>query len=170
MKNSAILGLFMLVTAGSSAVAEDSKTITINASNFYIGGGLGFNSLAGGSGRGFQLLGGYEFDFTLNGDILTSVELGYMDSGNFDASTFSPDASGRVSGKASGFWLSVVETVPVSKNIDALVRLGFDFGDDNGLMVGAGGAYNFNRSFALRTEYVVRDAVDSFQFNLLYNF
>ena len=170
MKRSVIFGLFMLASAGSSAVAEESKTITINASNFYIGGGLGFNSLAGGTGQGFQILGGYEFDFTLNGDILTAIELGYMDSGNFDATTFSPDASGRVSSKASGVWLNVVETVPVSKNIDALVRLGFDFGDDNGLMVGAGGAYNFNRHFALRSEYVVRDAVNSFQFNLLYSF
>ena len=170
MKRSVIFGLFMLASAGSPAIAEESKTITINASNFYIGGGLGFNTLAGGSGRGFQLLGGYEFDFTLNGDILTSIELGYMDSGNFSANTYSPDGSFKTSNKATGFWLSVVETVPVSKNIDALVRLGFDFGDDNGLMVGAGGAYNFNRHFALRSEYVVRDAVNSFQFNLLYSF
>jgi hypothetical protein len=170
MKRSAIFGLFMLLSAATVHAADEGKTITINASNFYIGGGLGFNTLAGGSGQGFQLLGGYEFDFTLNGDILTAVELGYMDTGNFDATTFSPDSSGRVSSKASGFWLSVVETVPVSKNIDALVRLGFDFGDDNGLMIGAGGAYNFNRHFALRTEYVVRDAVNSFQFNLLYSF
>ena len=170
MKRSAIFGLFMLVSAGSSAVAEESKTITINASNFYIGGGMGFNTLAGGSGTGFQILGGYEFDFTLNGDILTAIELGYMDSGSFSTNTYSPDGSFKTSSKATGVWLSVVETVPVSKNIDALVRLGFDFGDDNGLMVGAGGAYNFNRHFALRTEYVVRDAVNSFQFNLLYNF
>lgn len=170
MKRSTILALFMAFAANTASAAEQGGSITINTSNFYVGGGIGFNTLAGGSGTGFQLLGGYEFDFKLNDDISTALELGYMDSGSFDATTFSPDGTGRTSGKAKGLWLNVVETVPVSSKIDALVRLGLDFGDDNGLMAGAGFGYNFNQNFTLRTEYVVRDAVNSFQFNVLYNF
>ena len=37
-------------------------------------------------------------------------------------------------------------------------------------MAGAGMGYNFNRNWSLRSEYVVREAINSFQFNLLYGF
>ena len=93
-----------------------------------------------------------------------------MDSGSFTAKRFSPDASASVSSSADGVWLSVVESVPLSSNFEALARLGLDFGDDDGLLVGAGMGYHFNRNFTLRTEYVARDAINSFQFNLLYHF
>jgi hypothetical protein len=168
MKRSLLFSFLMFMS--TAAVSAEGSSVTLHANDFYLGGGIGFNSLAGGSGSGFQILGGYEFDFKLNGDISTAVELGYMDSGNFDATRFDPDSTGRVSSKAKGVWLNVVETFPIGNKVEGLARLGFDFGDDNGLMVGAGMGYNFNRNWLLRSEYVVRDAVNSFQFNLLFNF
>ena len=159
-----------LMLFSSIALAAQGGSITLQTSSFYLGGGLGFNSLSGGRGNGYQFLGGYEFAFKLNGDISTALELGYMDSGNFDGRVFSPDASGTVSGEAKGFWLNVVESFPIGNKVEGIARLGLDFGDDDGLMVGAGMGYNFNRHWALRSEYVVRESVSSFQFNLLYGF
>ena len=47
---------------------------------------------------------------------------------------------------------------------------GLDFGDDDGLMLGIGGQYDISPAFFMRVEYVIRDDIDSFQFNLLYQF
>ncbi len=51
-----------------------------------------------------------------------------------------------------------------------LGRLGVDFGDDDGLMVGAGLGYAFNRQLEVRGEYVARDNIDSLQANVVYRF
>ena len=64
----------------------------------------------------------------------------------------------------------MVESFPIGNKVEGLARLGIDFGDDDGIMVGAGLGYNFNRHWVLRSEYVIREAIDSFQFNLLYGF
>ena len=168
MKRGVVFSLLMLFS--STAMSAESRSITIQASSFYLGGGVGFNTLSGGSGNGIQILGGYKFDFLLNGDISTAIELGYMDSGSFSAKRFEPDAGGTISQEAKGVWLNVVETFPIGNKVEGLARLGFDFGDDDGLMVGAGMGYNFNPSWVLRSEYVIRDHINSFQFNLLYNF
>lgn len=166
-------GVFFLILICISPLAlsqEDSRSITLKASSFYLGAGIGFNTATGGNGTGGQIIGGYLFDFKLNRNISTAIELGYMNSGNFDTKFFSNDATLRTNDKAKGVWLNVVETVPIGNRVEALVRLGFDFGDDDGLMAGTGLGYYFNTNWSLRSEYVVRDTINSFQFNLLYNF
>jgi len=168
MKNSVLFTLLMFIS--SSAVAAQGSSITMQTSSFYLGGGLGFNSHRGGRSTGFQILGGYEFAAKLNGDISTAVELGYMDSGTFETKDLPGGATSSSTQKAKGVWLNVVETFPIGKKVEGLVRLGLDFGDDDGLMVGTGIAYNFNRHWSMRSEYVVREAINSFQFNLLYGF
>ena len=144
----------------TSAVAEG-----LDAKRFYVGGGLSFNNVPGfGSARGFQFIGGYEFDFKLNEDISTAIEIGYMDSGNFK------QFNGLSGDNATGFWASAVESVPLSSKTDMLVRLGYDFGDDDGLLLGAGMQYKFDTKVAFRMEYVARENVNGLQANLIVKF
>ena len=159
MKKIACIVSLMFLTLTANAEGIDTK-------GFYLGGGLGFNSLPGfGSARGFQFLGGYEFDFKINEDISTAVEVGYMDSGKFDRIN-----SNNKTSAVQGVWASAVEMVPVSNRVDVIGRLGYDFGDDDGLLLGAGMQYKFNTKAALRMEYVARENVNGLQVNVLVKF
>lgn len=140
--------------------AAEQKIIGQNRA--YVGGGLNFNSVgAAGNATGLQIFGGYELDLVINNDIKTAIEVGYMDSGNFNSFGFGGSRS------AEGVWVAVPFRVAIDKRLDVLMRLGVDFGDDDGAMVGAGMGYNFNQKSAFRVEYVVRDNINSFQFNVL---
>ena len=169
MKRGLFFSLLMLISSAAVAATQGSS-ITLQTSSFYLGGGLGFNAHGGGRSVGYQFLGGYEFAGRLNGDISTAIELGYMDTDNFESKNLNTGATSTSDQDAKGMWLSVVETFPIGKRVEGIARLGLDFGDDDGIMVGAGMGYNFNRHWALRSEYVIRESVDSFQFNLLYGF
>lgn len=154
--------ILAMMTLGSNVNAEGA----VDAQRIYVGGGLGFNSLPGfGSARGFQFIGGYEFAFKLNEDISTSLELGYMDTGDFDQyNGFNSNQD------VKGVWVAAVESVPLSRKTDMLVRLGFDFGDDDGFLLGTGMQYKFNTKLAFRMEYVARQNVNSLQANVLVKF
>ena len=150
-----------LMVLANTAYAEG-----IDAKRLYVGGGLGFNSSPGvGSARGFQFFGGYTFNFKLNDDISSALELGYTDSGKFDQinTSFKTNA-------ATGAWLSMLESVPLSNKTDMLVRLGYDFGDDDGLILGTGLQYNFDTKVAMRMEYVAREHINGLQANVLVRF
>ncbi len=157
-----IVCVLALMFLASTANAESA----IDAKQFYVGGGLGFNSLPGyGSSRGFQFFGGYDFAFKLNDDISSALEIGYMDTGDFDR------YQGTNSNEdAKGLWVAMVESVPLSNKTDMLVRLGFDFGDDDGLLLGTGLQYKFTTKVAMRMEYVAREHVNSLQANVLFHF
>jgi len=155
-----VVGFIALMTVAAGASAEG-----LDASRFYVGGGFSNNSLPGyGSARGFQIFGGYDVDAKINDDISTSLELGYMDTGSFDR------YDGPSYGDINGLWFAALESVPLSKKTDMLVRLGYDFGDDDGLILGTGLQYKFDTKVALRMEYVTRDHLDGLQANLLVHF
>lgn len=150
-----------LMSASCIANAEG-----LDARQFYLGGGFNFNSLPGvGSARGFQFFGGYDFKFKINDDISTALEIGYLDSGNFDRL----NNTGRA-GDVTGGWAALVESVPLSSKTNMLVRLGYDFGDDDGLLMGAGLQYKFDTKVAFRMEYVTREHLNGLQANLLVHF
>lgn len=152
----------MLITS-ATAVAEE---VTIDTKRFYAGGGLNFNSAPGvGSARGFQFFAGYNFKFKLNEDISSALEIGYTDSGNFERINTSPKTDA-----AKGAWVSMLESVPMSSKTDMLVRLGYDFGDDDGFILGTGLQYKFDTKMALRMEYVAREHINGLQANFLVNF
>jgi len=154
--------ILTLMVLSSAANAEGA----IDAQRIYLGGGLGFNSLPGyGSARGFQFFGGYDFAFKLNDDISSAIELGYMDTGEFD----------RYNGTNSdedvkGLWVAMLESVPLSNKTDMLVRLGYDFGDDDGFLLGTGMQYKFTTKVAMRMEYIARQNVNGLQANVLFHF
>ena len=156
-----LFGLALMVLT-STANAE----VVIKTSQMYLGGGIGFNSLAAaGSARGFQIVGGYEFATKLNEDITSAVELGYMDSGDFDQLSSSTKIDA-----AKGVWLAYVGSVPLTSKTDVLARVGFDFGDDDGVLLGTGMQYKFTTKVAMRMEYVARQNVNSLQANVLFKF
>ncbi len=154
--------MLVLMSLAASVNAEG----VLDAKRVYVGGGLGFNSLPGyGSARGFQFIGGYSFSAKLNEDISSALEFGYMDSGNFDQ--YKGSSSNE---RVKGLWASMVESVPLSSKTDMLARLGYDFGDDDGFLLGTGLQYKFNTKLAFRMEYVARQNMNSLQANVLVKF
>lgn len=150
-----LFGLFLLVTQANAA-GLDTKDL-------YFGAGLGFNSVNtnrfynDSDATGFQVFAGLPLSVNI-GSAALAVEVGYMDTGNFDRG-----------GKANGLWSTAVASLPLNNNLKLLGRLGFDFGDDDGVMVGAGIGFPLANTMDMRFEYVIRDNVDSLQANLVFH-
>lgn len=96
-------------------------------------------------------------------NVKLSVEVGYMDSGNFDRKQSS---FGNASARANGLWGTAVASVTLKNNLSGIGRFGLDIGDD-GIMIGAGFGLTMNEDMDLRFEYVIRDTIDSLQVNLV---
>lgn len=131
----------------------------LNKNKISIAGGIAHNSVGGNvdDELGVQFFGAYDLtQVNLMESVNTSVELGYMDYG-FD---------GKNSG---GLWVNAVVDGPLGQPFGWLARLGLDMGDDSGLMFGAGISYSIDRRTAFRGEYVIRDDIDSLQFNIIYH-
>ena len=154
----ALIPAMLAALSASGAAAHE-----FNTGNLYAGAGLTFNTVGSGNATGFQLFGGYDLNVRINGDISTAVEVGYMDSGNFNA------FGGGSFGGAEGIWAALVNSVEINPKMDAFTRIGIDLGDDDGVMVGAGMGYHFNNRAALRVEYVVRDNINGLQFNAVFH-
>ena len=153
-----IAGLLLLIFVGmQSAWAQDTL---MRQDRMYLGGGISINdpNAAGlDDGTGFQFFGGYDLPVKISGAKL-SVEVGYWDSGDFDPG-----------GSVNGLWATGVIGLHLSRDVDLLGRAGFDFGDDDGFMIGIGIGVKMNRQLELRGEYVGRDQTDSLQFNVVYH-
>jgi Outer membrane protein beta-barrel domain len=137
----------VLVAMGSASVASAQG---FDQRRLFFGAGLSANSVDGADNHatGFQFFGGYNFgEFAPKFHI--DAELGYMDS-------------------AKGLWATGVARYMVTPQFELIARLGYDFGDDDGLMAGIGAGYVVNPHLKLRAEYVVRDNIDSIQFNLVF--
>lgn len=150
-----LLGLLLVVTQANAA-DQGSRP-------FYFGAGIGFNSVHNNhnfynddDAVGFQVLAGLPLTARL-GSAALSVELGYMDTGSFDRG-----------GSANGLWSTAVASLPLNNDLKLLGRLGVDFGDDDGVMVGAGVGFPMANKTDMRIEYVIRDQIDSFQVNLIF--
>ena len=149
-----LLGL-MLVTTQANAADIDTK-------QFYFGAGIGFNSVNNNNfyndsdAVGFQVFAGHPLAVDM-GNAELAVELGYMDTGDFDRG-----------GSANGLWSTAVISLALNNDLKLLGRLGYDFGDDDGVMVGAGIGFPVASKMDMRIEYVVRDNIDSLQLNLVF--
>src|SRR6266571_2539307 len=136
-----------LVAAGLSSVASAQK---FDNRRLFFGGGLSQNSISNfDNATGFQIFGGYNFPAIVR-NFYVDAEAGYMDTGKFKRSF----PVGTVETKAKGVWGSGVARYMVAPQWELLGRLGYDFGDDNGVMVGIGGGYIVNKNLKLRVEYV----------------
>jgi len=152
--------LFMVnIPAGFAADAQLQNAQPqplLERNKFSVGWGLSNNSASGLSDEiGFQFFGAYDLNqINLMEGVKSSVEFGFMDYGFKRNST--------------GIWGTYVIAGSLGNNFGWLARLGVDVGDDSGLMIGVGAGYDFARDMEGRIEYVVRDEIDSLQFNFLY--
>ncbi len=172
----AIIGMGLMFAASQAAAFD--------ASQLYYGGGLGSNSIdysdpvaafwPGGSSdvddaMGYQVFAGIPLGFELGG-ASTAVEVGYMDTGDFDITVTLPPfptaSAGSISG--AGVWVNGVASWPVGNAGKVIGRLGMDFGDDDGFMFGAGYGHGLSDNMDIRVEYVARDSIDSIQLNVVY--
>lgn len=166
MKKLIVISMLSGLVAMPAVAAEQGKSKPLlNKSDFAIGVGVAHNTIdlppfANGddSATGFQFFGAYDLrKVNLMDGVNTSVEFGYMDYG-FDGN-----------GNSGGVWATGVIDGAIKGNMSWLARLGFDFGDDDGFMFGAGIGFDMSKQVELRGEYVVRDNIDSLQLNLLYH-
>lgn len=157
MKYATVFVLLLGLLSGPSPVLAQDEL-----ENYSVGGGISHNSVSGGgSAFGWQIQGGYDFGPVL-GDARVLAEVGFMNTGSF--------GSGPGGGSASGLWASGLAALPLVDYWSLLGRVGMDFGDDDGLLVGVGAEYRAMPDLDLRGEFVTRNNIDSLQFNVIYNF
>lgn len=162
MKKSVVAVGLALGIASGSALAQG-----FDQKNVYVGGGIGLNSVSGADDAvGFQVFAGYKLDMVKLDPIELAVEVGYMDSGDFEVDT----PFGSFEESAEGLWATAVGSYALDKQFNLLGRFGLDFGDDDGLMLGIGAGYEVSPQIELRAEYAIRDDIDSLQGNFLYHF
>jgi hypothetical protein len=155
-----LAALFFILLSSSyitPVFAAESEPL-LESRNFSIGAGISTNSVSGPASdeTGFQIFGAYDLNqVNLAEGVNSSIEFGLMDYG--------------FSGNSTGIWATYVIDGPISGRFGWVGRLGLDVGDDSGLMLGAGLGWSVNSKIDLRGEYVIRDDIDSLQFNFLYH-
>lgn len=187
MRNKFLFSLLLSTIPFSSICAEeiDKKAnknseqkpalFNFKLTNLYLGVGRGvyYHDEDGyKSSSGFQLYAGYAFSKKFFQKMSVSAELGYMDSGKLDAkptiinnTIVTPESVSQ-----SNAWISAVANYPVHDKWDAHARLGYDFGDSNGVIYGGGLTYQLAKRLAVMGELVDRDVLSSGQVNLVYHF
>jgi hypothetical protein len=173
MKKIIITSLLALIA--SSANAEE-QTASSNAlpSGFYMGGGLSYNDLDFGSvvngasnksATGFQLFAGLPLGNSIQG-INTYAELGLFKTKDFN---FKDGHNNEVTG-ISGSVVLEKDLSEIDPKLYALARLGLEVGDDDGIFMGIGAGYRLTPKIDVRTEFVNKDLISSYQVNALIRF
>jgi len=185
MKNTLLLAATMGgFLCAQTAMAEDFK---FEPEKMYFSLGATVSKLdedGFSSASGYQISAGYDLPFKLADAVHTAVEVGYMNSGKFDAkptlvgtSIVTPESeeldSFRVSGVASLSFADLTKMAGVSvsdpSSFELFARLGYDFGDDDGIIYGAGVEYEFSEAFSINGEIVVGSEVNTGILNLTYH-
>ena len=167
MKHSATRYLTPLILTAAFTSAP-AMADGFDASDLYVGGGVSENVVdspfGGGSDDavGYTLFAGYEFDNDYS-QVKTSAEIGYSETDEFD----------DVNDDISGLWLAGViekDLPEISRNLFAIGRAGLDFGDDDGLLLGAGAGFHLTPKVDVRGEYLAKNASTVYQACLVVNF
>jgi hypothetical protein len=172
MKKTLLAATVITLMASQTVAAEGFE---FDIANLYVSAGVNANTADDENNfkvaSGYQISAGYMLPFTYS-MFKYAAEVGYMDSGDFDGK---PSVSGATivtpaSYNAAGIWLAGVVSTSVTDTIDLSARIGFDLGDDDGLMYGGGLTYDASEMIDLNLEYVFRDNSESAQLNLVYAF
>ena len=165
-----VLGIMVLFTGLANAHCMKNR--------YYVGAGMGVNSAQSySSTAGYQVFAGYCLDFNfMSPRSKTSVEVGYMDTGDFEKET---DAFGNNPNKSkivtvnesySGLWFAGLAEYKFDNKMHIMGRVGLDVGDQTGILFGGGAGYNITKYAQIRAEYVLHEEVDSFQVNWISEF
>lgn len=151
---SILFGILLSNALVAPSVAQQNQPM-LDRNKLSIGGGISDNSVGRFDESGFQIFVAYDLDqVNVMEGVHSSLEFGVMDYGFRNDST--------------GIWGNYVIETGITQGINLLGRAGLDIGDDSGLMFGVGLGFGLNEQADFRIEYVVRDDVDSLQFNLLF--
>ena len=157
LRVTAVLLAAMVFSSAAAAQGFDLKRL-------FFGGGVSLNSVSyADDGAGFQIFGGYNFP-AIARNLYIDAEAGYMDTGRLDQGVCSGFCNRRVNGP----WATGVVRYLVAPKVELIGRAGLDLGDDDGPMVGIGVGFIVTPHVKLRGEFVVRDHVDSLQFNVVF--
>lgn len=149
-----LFGILLSSALISPSMAQQNQPL-LDRNKLSIGGGISDNSVGRVDESGFQVFAAYDLDqVNVMDGVHSSLEFGVMDYG------FRRDST--------GIWGNYVIEAGINQSINWLGRAGLDIGDDSGLMFGIGLGFGLNEQADFRIEYVVRDDVDSLQFNLLF--
>lgn len=164
---------YLIATAISAAtittVSAEENTLR-NA--FYVGGAVNHNVIDSPFGgdeldaNGYSLFGGYKFDNSV-ADLMTAVEFGYSDTGDFYNSNGNGDED------INGVWVAAVaeKYMPeIDPRLSVIGRGGLDLGDDDGIFLGAGAGFKVNEQVGLRAEFINKDASSVYQVGALFHF
>jgi hypothetical protein len=113
---------------------------------------------------GYSVFAGLTFANSVDG-LMTAVELGYNDTGEF--------FNGPGESDINGMWVAGVaeKTLPeIDPRLTALGRFGLDLGDDDGLLLGAGLGFHASERLGLRAEFINKDASGVYQLGALIHF
>ena len=164
----------MLGTGQAMAANADMKPDDFSASRFYFGIGPTKNSpdTSGfDDANGFDVLVGYDLGMGFD-QFKLMVEVGYFDSGDFEYTVLIP-FFGPVSAKesAESRWATAVVSFSPVKNLDLMLRAGYESGDNgaDGAIGGVGVGYWFTRNIGARATFTVRDEIDSIGVSFLYS-
>ncbi|MBL1275018.1 MAG: outer membrane beta-barrel protein [Ectothiorhodospiraceae bacterium] len=185
MKNTLLLAATMSgILSAQTVMAEDFK---FEPENLYFSLGATVSKLdedGFGSASGYQISAGYDLPYKFADAVHTAIEVGYMNSGTFDAkptlvgtSIVTPGSeeldSLWVSGVASISFSDLTKMAGVSpsdpSSLELFARLGYDFGDDDGIIYGAGLEYEVTEQISVNGEIVVGSEVKTGIFNLTYH-
>lgn len=157
----------ILTAAASSALAEGSP---LN-NKLYVGINLSHNTINspfsnGGDAdaSGYSAFTGLKFNNSVEG-LTTSAEIGYSDTEDFFNSNGDADIN--------GIWVAGVaeKTLPeIDPRLSVLGRIGLDFGDDDGIFLGAGAGFKASDLLSLRAEFINKDASSVYQIGALIHF
>ena len=142
--------------------AENSYSFEFNKKNFYTGGGVTYNTFESGNAFGSQWFAGYDISeyFLLVPRVGLAAEAGYSNIVK-SASTIR---------RYEGVWSDMSLNYKYNSRIKYINRLGVDFGNANGVMMGLGLEYAIDRNIKVRSELVMRGVYKSYQVNALYRF
>ena len=159
--------LIAAVVAATAQVQAQAEGTQIELDKLYIGGNLTHNvidSPFGGSSldaNGVSVFAGYAFANDIP-QVNTYAELGYSQTDDFFA-----DSDIR------GIWAAAVaeKALPeVDPRLSALARFGIDFGDDDGMFIGAGAGFRASDALSLRAEFINKDASTVYQLGAVVHF
>lgn len=176
MKKIIITGLLALMTISVNAeqATEQATESSALPSGLYVGGGISYNDLDFGSiingaenksATGGQLFAGLPLGNSLQG-INTYAELGLFRTRDFD---FSNGSKNEVKG-ISGSVVLEKDLSEIDHRLYALARVGLEIGDDDGIFMGIGAGFRLTPQIEMRTEFVNKDLISSYQVNALLRF
>lgn len=161
---SVLVFLVAVLFAGIGS-ADAVESVDFSQEHWYVGGGVNHNTLSNHDGAfGVQGFAGLDLPYTFHRQVTTHAEIGVLRTGDFDRKN-----SSRTFDHV-GLWTAGLLKFHVNDQFRALARLGFDFGDDDGPMFGAGAEVDLASQWFLRGEFVARDDINSSQLNLGFHF